>query len=80
MLQEKKRELERAIGVNKEVKKQLDYIKKTFASDSNYEWMNETENTMKSDKKTLLKIKEDNSSLHKLLEKHEKLLQESEEA
>ena len=42
--------------------------------------MNETENTMKSDKKTLLKIKEDNSSLHKLLEKHEKLLQDSEEA
>ena len=40
----------------KEVKKQLDYLKKTFSQDSNYEWMNETENKIKTDKQTLTRL------------------------
>ena len=77
MLQEKKYELDRVVAQNKEVKKQIDSIKKTFTSDSNYEWMNETENRVKTDKKTLAKLRDDNTQLNKMLEKHEKLLIES---
>lgn len=60
ILREKKRELGVKISESKEVKKQIDYIKKTFQQDSNYEWMLETENRIKSDKKTLAKLEQEN--------------------
>ena len=63
----------------KEVKKQIDTIKKTFKNDVNFEWMNETENRIKSDKKALAKVTTENKSLHAMLQKHEKMLQDSEE-
>ena len=42
--------------------------------------MLETENRIKSDKKTISKLKEEQLSLTKMLDKHEKLLEESNEA
>ena len=42
--------------------------------------MLETENRIKSDKKTIAKLKEEQLSLTKMLDKHEKLLEESNEA
>ena len=50
VLNEKKREYEQQITANKEVKRQLDYLKKTFTQDGNFEWMHETENKIKTDK------------------------------
>ena len=50
VLNEKKHEYEVKITANKEVKKQLDYLKKTFKNDSNFDWMHETENKIKTDK------------------------------
>lgn len=64
---------------NKDVKRQIDSIKKTFQSDSNYEWMNEIENKIKSDKKTLARISAENTTILKIYEKESKLLQQSEE-
>ena len=49
-LNERKREYEQQITANKEVKRQLDYLKKTFTQDGNFEWMHETENKIKTDK------------------------------
>ena len=68
------------VAENKEVKKQMDFLKKEFANDSNFEWMNETQNRIKTDKKTLSKLKDENQSLVKMLEKHERLLEKSDEA
>ena len=42
--------------------------------------MLETENRIKSDKKTIAKLKEEQLSLTKMLDKHEKLLEDSNEA
>lgn len=42
------------------MKKQIDAIRKTFQADSNYDWMLEIENKIKSDKKTLARLKEEN--------------------
>lgn len=80
ILREKKKELTIKISESKEVKKQIDYIKKTFEQDSNYEWMNETENRIKSDQKTLAKLEKENVQLVRMLEKHEKMLEKSDEA
>jgi len=42
--------------------------------------MIETENKIKSDKTALAKLREENNQLTKMLEKHERMLQETEEA
>lgn len=60
ILQEKTRELNQKVAENKEVKRQMDFLKKEFANDSNFEWMNETQNRIKTDKKTLAKLKDEN--------------------
>lgn len=62
------------------MKRQLDHIKKTFAQDSNFEWMHETENKIKTDKQTFAKLTKDNAELQKIHDKHDKLLEKSEEA
>ena len=79
-LNEKQRELDAKIAESKEVKKQIDFIKKTFKHDSNYEWMIETENRIKSDKTAVNKLRAENTDLQKMLEKHERLLNDTEEA
>ena len=43
-----------------EIKKQVKYIYKTFETDSNYEWMVDTENKVRNDKKTLDGLKAEN--------------------
>ena len=80
ILKEKKKELDKQNAANKEVKLQINNIKKTFQNDSNYEWMNETENRIKSDKKILSLLKNQNAELTKMHDKHEKILMESDEA
>ena len=80
ILKEKKKELDKQNAANKEVKLQINHIKKTFQNDSNYEWMNETENRIKSDKKILSQLKNQNAELTKMHDKHEKILMESDEA
>ena len=54
---EKKQELDRKVGQQKDVKRQIDHIKKSFVQDSNYEWMNETQNKVKTNKKTRIRIR-----------------------
>ena len=79
LLTEKKQEYEQKSVAYKEVKKQLDYLKKTFTQDSNYEWMNETENKIKTDKQTLLRLQQENAELQKIHDKHDKLLSQNED-
>ena len=79
-LNKHQQELDVKIAESKEVKKQLDFIKKTFKHDSNYEWMIETENRIKSDKTAMNKLRAENTDLQKMLEKHERLLNDTEEA
>ena len=76
-LKVKQNELNAKIAESKEIKKQLDYIKRAFNQDNNYDWMIETEARIRSDKTYVNKLKEENASLNKILEKHEKLLEES---
>ena len=76
---EKKRDLEKKVGQSKDVKRQIDVIKKSFNTDSNYEWMNETQNKVKTNKKTLVRLRKENEEATKMLDKHERLLQDSEE-
>ena len=78
-LNEKKREYEQQITANKEVKRQLDYLKKTFTQDGNFEWMHETENKIKTDKQTLTRLQQENAELQKIHDKHDKLLTQNEE-
>ena len=77
--QEKLRDLKVEVSKNKEVKRQIESVKKTFQTDSNYEWMIEIENQIKSDKQTLGRLKEENSTIRKIYDKESKLLQQSEQ-
>ena len=77
-LHEKRKELDYKIQESKEVEKQINYIKRTFKQDSNYEWMIETEKRIRSDRTTIAKLREENASLNKMVVKHEKLLDSTE--
>ena len=74
MLHEKRKELDYKIQESKEVEKQINYIRRTFKADSNYEWMIDTEKRIRSNRTAIAKLREDNEALNKMVEKHEKLL------
>ena len=53
----------------KEIKKQIKFIYKTFETDSKYEWMVNTENKIKNEKKTLESLRNENKGLIRVYEK-----------